>query len=127
MPDNKATYDKLIGQIDRLSGGDYEVFIDKYIFEMLPDFTILTISKTKKGIAKPNLLSSLNVIAVEKHTQKVITLMEASDNLKEFDKLINKQKENTKEKPPDKEKTDFDKVLGALMKVPKKKDDKAAK
>jgi transcriptional regulator with PAS, ATPase and Fis domain len=123
----QATYTLLVNEVARLSNGsiDANTFIDKYIFGQLPDSTMLGISKTKQGIRKPDLLVSLKVIAVAKHTEKILTLMHASDDMKEFDKLVSKSKENQKE-PEKKEKTDFDKILGGIMKVPKK-DDKATK
>lgn len=46
---------------------------------------------------------------------KILSLMEASDTWKDFEKLVTKQKKNKKKN----EITDFDKLLKGLMKVPK--------
>lgn len=63
---------------------------------------------------------ALELPEIKNKSLEIINLMEQAKDWEEFHKL-------EKTPPPEKKQTDFDKLLGAIMKVPKPKKDKKPK
>lgn len=113
---NRKIFDYLKKEIERL---DLSLTIEQ-VFEKII-FTSLSASDTISVANAGKDESILNNDGVLIETLKLIGLMEAAKDEKELLKLLQKKEKNKGKKP---EKTDFDKILGGIMKVPKPKEDK---
>lgn len=117
---NKKIFEAIQIQLKRLElqGTTYSTFFEDFVLESLPAGVVLDLSKHFDKEIEPNILDD-DALLLE--TLKVLGLMEASKDKKELSNLIESKKE-IKSKNQKTEKTDFDKVLGAIMKVPKPKE-----
>lgn len=113
------TYNHLLQELNRLIGRDLKgeekhAVFQRYIYDRVPDQDMLKAIKGKKGLITVTLPEGLQLEPILKQTQKILTLMEVSDNWEQFEGLADKGK-----KKPDKELTDFDKILQGILEVPK--------
>lgn len=113
-------YQEMEVQVKRLSDKDNLLSLEDILKDYIaPEITVkqqiefAKMLQEKKPEALQKILDNINAI---REAIKILALMEASDNIEEFKKLADKSKKKHKKKPP----TDFDKILGAMMKVPKK-------
>lgn len=112
------TYNHLLNELKRLTGKDLSgeqknAIFQRYIYDRVPDDEMFRAIKGKKGLITVTLPEGLLLEPILKQTQKILTLMEVSDDWNQFEGLANKGKK------PDKELTDFDKILQGILEVPK--------
>lgn len=125
---NNELYERLLKEFCRLRNKPFNqavyhseyaaIIITNYIFQRVPSKELIKAFKDSKStppvVAMPDALDNE---AIYLQTVKTLALMEASENMGEFEKLADKQ--NEREKKPEKELTDFDKILKGMMSVPK--------
>lgn len=117
-------YSEIEVQAIRLSEGNkkllsLEEVLSEYILPELSTKEQIELSRViaeKRDIRVAQILENIKAI---RKAIKILALMEASDNIEEFKKLADKQKKQTtpekKEEP-----TEWDKLIGAFLEVPKK-------
>lgn len=112
----EVVFKELQAQLLRFNIATYLDFYQKYIYSAIDDSELIReLSKRKPPVLPmPDVLENKLILL---RTIKIITLMEISKDIQEFDKNSKKLK-NTKKK----DLNDFDKTLKAFMKVPKPKD-----
>lgn len=116
---------RFLSSLQRLKGELSEIalrdFVLDYVLAGLPINTqALAVSSTDFKPEKFQLSFKDETYLVQ--ASIILALMEASDNLKGFEKLHKKQKDRANgpaTKKPDKKLSDFDKILEGIMKVPK--------
>lgn len=103
-------------QIKRLKiGATTSEFYKYYIVDSLRGAIVLSLANQFEDPINPNILDNDDVLI---ETIKIIGIMEISKDEKELVRLMNKR--DTIKLKPTKEKTDFDKILTGIMKVPAK-------
>ncbi len=119
MSNATGIYQEMEVQVKRLSDKDNLLSLEDILKDyVVPEITakqqieLARMLQEKKPEALQKIFDNINAI---REAIKILALMEASDNMEEFKKLADKSKRKHKKKPP----TDFDKILGAMMKVPK--------
>lgn len=121
---NKELYQKLLREIKRVKNTNFpemdEDFMNEFIYGKIPDIELLKmVRQDPKNIEMPGALAN-EVIYLQ--TVKILTLMESSENIKEFKELVDKQK--TIKQSNKSEITGFDKILKGMMDVPPPKNKK---
>ncbi|WP_118951845.1 hypothetical protein [Taibaiella helva] len=120
--DTNETYKKLLEELYRLTKkefnqADRHMIFQRYIYDRIPDEEMNKALKGKMNkLVTVSLPDGLALEPILKQTLKILALMEVSDNWQEFEKLADKKKK------PDKELTDFDKILKGILNVPKNND-----
>ena len=116
----KLIYQDFKDAVNRIDNIDnLQIIAEEYIYDEIPPSN-LTYILDANLLIPPFTEKILRNEAVLIQTAKILALMEASDNKKEFEKLFKKRK-----KTKDVEENDiegFDKILKGIMKVPKPKD-----
>ena len=125
MDNNNLLYKYLLLQLHRLLGNVKEDIITKaihhYIFDRIEDTELMSVYRKYKVIQFPQALENETILW---YTLKTIGIMEASKDWKQFQELEKQRQFNTDiEDDKGKEITDFDRILQAMMKVPKPKDE----
>lgn len=125
MPDtikrNKFVAEYLKKQLIRLGmDTSLTLFYEYYLYDIGVKASMTTVNMMLKNPELTPDIFNEDEILIE--TLKCIGIMEVSKNQEEFKKLLEKKEKIKSSKK--KEKTDFDKILGAMMKVPKPKDEK---
>ncbi len=117
---NKAIAKYLQQQLQRLGcDSSLLLFFETYVAPALSTQDSIEIMPKLVEDIKEDIFNN-DAVLIE--TLKLIGIMEAAKDKKEFEALQNKRTQNTKSEK--RELTDFDKILKAMMKVPNKRDEK---